>query len=203
MNRFVRLLTLFGALVLAAMATPLVYWWTDALRGDWSDGRGETLVVLAGDLLTEEEKDRPAVLGHGTQIRCVYAAWAWREHQYARVIASGGKGAAAAMKTYLIALGIPAERIVLETSAESTRDNALRVKDMLGPDAGAVVLLSSDYHMRRAAASFRRVGLDVKPLPCPDIAKRANGAYFWRWEACRLLTTETARFLYYSIQGWT
>lgn len=197
-----RLLALFGGVVLMAMTTPLVYWWTAALRGDWSDGRGETLVVLAGDLLTDEADGRAATLGHGTQIRCVYAAWAWREHGYQRVVVSGGRGAAGAMKTYLEALGMPGERILLEPAASSTRENALRVRELLGPAPGETVLLSSDYHMRRARAAFERAGMTVKPLPCPDIAKRANGAWFWRWEGCRLLAGETARLLYYSMQGW-
>ncbi len=197
-----RLLGAFGALVLTAMCTPLIYWWTDALRGDWSDGRGDTLVVLAADLLTDESEGRPATLGHGTQIRCVYAAWAWREHGYRRVVVSGNRGAAGAMKTFLTALQVPAERIVLEPAAESTRENALRVRELLGASPGETVLLSSDYHMRRATAAFARAGLAVKPLPCPDIAKRANGAWFWRWEGCRLLAGETIQLLYYSMQGW-
>lgn len=203
MNRLVRLLAAFGAAVLAVMTTPLVFWWTDALRGDWSDGRGDTLVVLAGDLFTEAGNGQPAIPGPGTQIRCIYAAWAWRQHSYRRIIVSGSRGAAMAMQTALIGLGVPAERIEPEPAADSTRENALRVGEKLGPEAGPVVLLSSDYHMRRAVAAFRKAGVDVKPLPCPDIAKRANGAYFWRWEAARLLAEETARLLYYSVQGWT
>ena len=89
-----------------------------------------------------------------------------------------------------------------EPRADSTRENAIFIRELLGADAGRVVLLSSDYHMRRAGAAFARAGLAVKPLPCPDIAKRANGAWFWRWEAARLLGMETLQLLSYSGKGW-
>jgi uncharacterized SAM-binding protein YcdF (DUF218 family) len=184
------------------MGTPLVYWWTEALRGAWSDGRGETLVVLAAELLTEESGAQPATIGEGTYLRCVYAAWAWRENHYPHIIVSGNRGAAAAMGANLAALGVPGSAIELEPQAESTRENALRVKERLAGRGGAVVLLSSDYHMRRATSAFERAGVPVKPLPFPDIAKRANGSRFWRWEALRILVEETARLVYYRIRGW-
>ena len=197
-----RALAACGAAVVIVMFSPLVYWWTAALRGEWSDGAGDTLIVLAADLVTEEENGRAATLGQGTLLRCVYASWAWKQHAYRRVVVSGARGAAAAMRTFLIALQVPAEIILTEPRADSTRENALFIRGLLGADAGRVVLLSSDYHMRRAGAAFARAGLAVKPLPCPDIAKRANGAWFWRWEAARLLGMETLQLMSYSGKGW-
>jgi len=196
------LLASLGALLLVVMGTPLVYWWTAALRGSWSDGKGETLVVLAAELLTEQTGEQSATLGEGTYLRCVYAAWAWKEHRYGQVIVSGDRGAAAAMSDYLTTLGVPSDILIQEPDADSTRQNALRVAKLLAGRKGAVVVLSSDYHMRRAVAAFRRAGVEVKPLPLPDIAKRANGSRFWRWEALRLLAAETARLFYYKVRGW-
>jgi len=191
-----------GALLLVVMGTPLVYWWTAALRGSWSDGKGETLVVLAAELLTERSGEQPATLGEGTYLRCVYAAWAWKDHRYSQVIVSGDRGAAAAMSAYLTTLGVPASVLIQEQEADSTRENARRVAALLAGRKGPVVLLSSDYHMRRAVATFERAGVGVKPLPLPDIAKRANSSRFWRWEALRLLAGETARLFYYKVRGW-
>lgn len=88
------------------------------------------------------------------------------------VIVSGGnvfpgKAAEAPIaKRILVDLGVPAVRIITEERSRNTRENASYVAE-IARRAGyrTPVLVTSAYHMRRAFASFRRVGLGATPCP--------------------------------------
>jgi len=88
------------------------------------------------------------------------------------------------MRSLLIAEGVPPEVVVVEESAQSTRDSALNVRRLLSGEAGSKVLMTSDYHMFRAVRTFRKAGLEVSPRPIPDALKR-YGTYPRVWPAFR------------------
>ena len=76
-----------------------------------------------------------------------------------------------------IALGIAPERILTIEQARDTEDESRAVKQ-LAQDA-PVALVTSAWHMRRAAALFRSAGL--KTVPCPaDFATKANPG--WKFD---------------------
>lgn len=84
------------------------------------------------------------------------------------VVASGGRGPdeavpeAVAMKRYLEARGVGAERILCEDRSESTREN-LELSRRLLPDPKApVCIVTSGFHGPRAALLARRVGLRAR-----------------------------------------
>lgn len=61
----------------------------------------------------------------------------------------------------LKALGVPAERVLLEPKASNTRENASESKvllDQLG--AKQVLVVTSAFHVPRAVGCFRAVGID-------------------------------------------
>ncbi len=67
-------------------------------------------------------------------------------------------------------LGVPRDRLILETNARDTYENALYLKrELEAEDAiGAGkrwLLITSAYHMPRAIGVFRQAGLDVEPWP--------------------------------------
>ena len=83
-------------------------------------------------------------------------------------IVSGGQGPdeimpeAEAMKNYLIAKGIDAERIIVETESHNTIENienSSKILDMMGYD-GQVACLSSSFHMPRIRTLMSRAGFD-------------------------------------------
>ncbi|MCG3149372.1 MAG: hypothetical protein PCFJNLEI_02832 [Verrucomicrobiae bacterium] len=64
------------------------------------------------------------------------------------------------MRDELILRGLPAESIKLETRGLNTRQQAMNVAALLGPAALAepVVVVTSEYHLRRALLYFQRAG---------------------------------------------
>ncbi|MDP1730137.1 MAG: YdcF family protein [Devosia sp.] len=92
----------------------------------------------------------------------------------ARVVISGGTGVffagedseAAAGARFFEDFGIPPERLVLETRARNTEENAQFTRQLLEPMPGEVwLLVTSAFHMPRSAALFRKAGFPVIPWP--------------------------------------
>jgi hypothetical protein len=78
--------------------------------------------------------------------------------------AHGGRTEAAAMAAYLGDLGIPAQDLVLEERSTTTPENLRYSAALLAerPVAPPVVVVTSDFHVRRAAALARRLGPEVQ-----------------------------------------
>jgi uncharacterized SAM-binding protein YcdF (DUF218 family) len=189
-----RALAALGLLLIVVTATPLVSWWATAYAGPWNDPRGDILIVLGGGTI-----DRRA-LALNSHWRALYAAWAWKEGTFRKVVVCG-KDVAPLMRDFLVTQGIPAEAIVVEGSSGSTRENALAVAALLKHEPGVKVLLTSDFHMLRAHAAFRKAGLNVLPRPFPDVRKQVHSPKL-RWALFLELVSETAKLAYYRCRGW-
>lgn len=71
---------------------------------------------------------------------------------------------AASARLFLLDLGVPDGRILLEDRARTTRGNAVRVQAMARERGfGKLLLVTSALHMRRTEASFRALGMDIVP----------------------------------------
>lgn len=189
-----RCLAIIGLLVLIITITPFVSWYAGKLAGPWHDPRGDVLIVLGGSTLT------PGIIGESTYWRAAYALMVYREGGIRRIVLSGA-GAARDMQDFLTFQGVPAGMICLETRSTSTRENALQIKQLLGPASGRPVLLTSDYHMFRAYRAFRKAGLEVSPRPFPDAIKHAT-RWQYRWSAFLNEVVETAKIIGYFAHGW-
>jgi uncharacterized SAM-binding protein YcdF (DUF218 family) len=196
MYRAFRRLAVAGALLFLAVTflPGLLEGWTALLQSRWSTARGGTLIVLGGDLIA------PGVLGPTSYWRCIYAVWEWREGGFERIVVSGGGGLAEAMRDYLVGQGIPVSAIVLENRSRNTGENARFTVDLLRGQAGTKVMLTSDYHSRRAWLAFRKCGLEVEPRPVPDAGKRVNSPAM-RWSVFQDLVIETVKYAGYTVQG--
>ena len=63
-------------------------------------------------------------------------------------------------------MGVAQDRLYLETSARTTRENAIKVRKVLqGKGITDFYLVTSAFHMPRAMRSFVDAGM--KPTPCP------------------------------------
>lgn len=99
-------------------------------------------------------------------IRCYYGAQLALEYEEARVLvclpADGDpeSGSVGKMKRELVMRGVPEHRIGMESQGRSTREQALRVADLLGEGFAeqSVLLVTSDEHVKRAVLSFRKAG---------------------------------------------
>ena len=190
----IRLLAAIGALMLVVTFTPLVYWWSTLLAGPWKDPAGEVLIVLGAS--TESD----GLLARSSYYRSVYATRAWRRGGFRKVVVCG-RDPGPSMRDYLLYAGVPAEAVVFEDRSISTRENALFAAQLLAADQGRKVLLTSDFHMFRAARVFRKAGIAVEPRPIPDGRKRYV-TVAQREGVLLDLVEETAKIAYYAARGW-
>jgi uncharacterized SAM-binding protein YcdF (DUF218 family) len=126
-----RVLAAIGGLYLIVTLTPLDRWWTNLLSGPTYDPKGDILIVLSGDAL-------PDALGHGSYLRALYAVRYWRGGGYRQIFVSGGPSPggppiATQMRDFMIAEGVPAAAVTVETASQSTRENAAHKRLSLLP----------------------------------------------------------------------
>lgn len=195
------LAALLGVIWLTVTFTPVVRWWGGQLAQPWGKCKGDTLVVLGGDALSD------GVLGSSSYWRAVYTVRAMRAHAFAKVIISGGGGQlgvrppAELMRDFVRGHGVDVTNVTAETESQSTVENARAAGRLLGPEGRKVVLLTSDYHVWRAYRVFRKAGLAVDACPVPDVGKRWNN---WSVRSALFveLASETAKIGWYRWKGW-
>lgn len=190
----------FTGLFVAVHVTPVVPWVAAWLSDDWRGTQGDVLIVLAADQLGD------GTLGISSYWRAVYAVRAFRAGNFRTVVVSGrttapGPSLAAQMAEFMAALGVPRDRIVLEERSWNTRLNALYTTALVRDWPGKKVLLTSDFHMRRARRCFRKAGLEVEPAPFPDVMKRFNHPLD-RWGCAWVVGVELVKLGYYWGRGW-
>jgi uncharacterized SAM-binding protein YcdF (DUF218 family) len=91
---------------------------------------------------------------------------------YAR---DGVETEAEAARRFWISLGIDPAMILIEDKSRNTYENAAFVAEMAG--GRDLVLVTSAYHMKRSAFSFRRQGLGF--LPAPTDYRGQRSPYVW------------------------
>jgi uncharacterized SAM-binding protein YcdF (DUF218 family) len=151
---------------LAAGFTPL-------RREDVPEGR--TAVVLLGSGARQERDwagGRITVVDPIGASRLVEAARVYHLVDATFIVSSGGLIAATprnwaageAMADGLASLGVPRDRVIVETESATTRDEAVVVKRLLAEHpVDHVVLVTSQFHMRRSVGAFRAEGIQVIP----------------------------------------
>lgn len=189
-------LTLLGFWLLLITCTPAVNWYARLLAGPWNDPRGDVLIVLGADAISD------GVIGESSYWRAVYAVRAWREGGFQEIILSGGSSIVDPMKRFMISEGVPESVIALEHAARSTHENAMFTRQLIGTNTSRkLILLTSDYHMYRAWRAFRKAGLETAPRPFPDALKRGQ-SWQRRWSVFLDLTVESVKILYYMAVAW-
>ncbi|MGD1939483.1 MAG: YdcF family protein [Cyanophyceae cyanobacterium] len=126
--------------------------------------------------------------------RVLYGARLWKAGKAPMVVMTGGRiqwrgtgnskaGEAGDMAELAAALGVPADKIVMETASLNTRQNAIYTAQVLdGMDVKRILLVTSAMHMPRSWAIFKRAGFE--PIAAPtdflitdaDNAERGNTA---------------------------
>jgi uncharacterized SAM-binding protein YcdF (DUF218 family) len=65
-------------------------------------------------------------------------------------------------------LGVRDDAIALVTGGRTTREEAARTREALGPAARRILLVTGGLHMTRAKALYERAGFEVLPAPVDD-----------------------------------
>jgi len=109
---------------------------------------------VAGDVIV--------VLGGGSHERPERAAELFKEHAAPRIIISGA-GDGEISRRLLVAAGVPARAIELESRSKTTRENAQFTIQLLREQKiKRVILVTSWYHSRRALDCFRHYGPEIQ-----------------------------------------
>ncbi|MGB3339523.1 MAG: YdcF family protein [Devosia sp.] len=133
----------------------------------------DTIVLLGGATSARISTARQVTETSEAGDRLIETLWLAQRYPEARIILTGGvaqlmPGAeteAATMERLMVAFGIAPERLVLEGDARNTDENAEYTKALLGPAPGAVLLVTSAFHMPRSVGLFRKVGVVTVPWP--------------------------------------
>jgi uncharacterized SAM-binding protein YcdF (DUF218 family)/glycosyltransferase involved in cell wall biosynthesis len=144
----------------ALFYTPLVWWAAAPLKVADAPAPADAAVVFAGGV---GESGRPE---QGYEERVQYAVALYREGLVRRLVFSSGYTYAVreaeVMRALAVALGMPAEAIVLEMRARNTYENVVETSRLLRERGwGSALVVSSPYHMRRVSLVYRRAAPDV------------------------------------------
>jgi uncharacterized SAM-binding protein YcdF (DUF218 family) len=181
--------------------------------------KGPTAIVVLGSAsFTALDWDDHAfsVPDERAAMRVLEAARVFRVLDANWVISSGGttdpddsdEPTGATMREALIRLGVPADRLLVETESRNTHDEAVIVAPLLRSlGADHVVLVTSRVHMRRSAGAFRAEGVAVIPAVARNRVRRST----WRlWllpsekglDESAMGAHEVVGLVYYALRGW-
>ncbi|MEZ0447033.1 SanA/YdcF family protein [Cellulomonas sp. ICMP 17802] len=156
----------------------------------WVQGLGQTKVRSAADVPATPVA---LVLGAGLRpggspsvylTRRLDAARVLYERGAVEVILVSGDNAHAnhdeptAMRDWLVEHGVPASAVVRDHAGFDTHDSCVRAHDVFGVDAAVVV--TQDYHLRRALFSCTEAGIAVTGVGVSSASVRPVQALTWR-----------------------
>lgn len=133
-------------------------------------------VVLGGGMIRSNQEDSSRINVGESADRFMQAVLLYKQGIIGRILITGGNTSignlkidesneTAQVKRLLIDLGIPKDSILTEIEAKNTHENALYTKRIL--DAiqikSPVLLITSAFHMRRAAACFQKEQINFIP----------------------------------------
>ncbi len=181
-------------------------------------GSGATVIVVlgAGDEFIDGWTEHMTLTLPTEGARVLEAARVFRMISPAWVISSGGaarpghpeQATAITMREELVNLGVPRDRILVETAAGTTHEEAVEIAPMLRTLGNPhVVLVTADTHMRRSMGTFRAVGI----VAIPAIAPNPRAARSWAESilptaralgASGEVVHEVVGIQYYWLRGW-
>lgn len=183
-----------------------------------ADAEGaQAIVVLAGGSRTyRSDVGDVFSLSRESAVRVLEAARLYRLLGNPQVIASGGEqepgsglAESHALAHSLQDTGVAADRILEESQAASTREQALEITTTLDQHGiDRFILVTSAEHMNRALGAFRKAGLDPIPsAPRAGDIEAAPSDSAWLPSESALYQSRTAlreyvALLYYWARGW-
>jgi len=183
---------------------------------DVPPGRSAIVLLSAGSRTVHGSgTDKISVFNLAGAARVIEAARVFRTMDSPWILSSGGAAVgrdtapeSETMKTALIQLGVPADRILLESTSRITRDQAVLTAAMLrNLGVRSFVLVTSDVHMRRALATFRHEGLEPVPAVARDPLDSQWVGLEWLptqegMEFAQEIAHEYIGLAWYKLRGW-
>src|SRR3974390_681703 len=140
---------------------------------DPAQGTPTGIIVLGGVISPEISAARGQISLAEAAERVTVAVELARKYPSARIVFSGGNGSlfsgpseADFAVSFFERLGVPRDRITLETQSRNTTENAVFTKRLIAPNPGEHwLLVTSALQMPRAIGAFRQAGFPVEAYP--------------------------------------
>ena len=217
-------LTVAGLLLLLAASTPVTSSWVvKALEGQYPDASpasiepAEAIVVLGGAVHAPNRRHPASHMLESTD-RLLVALRLYRAGKAPTVLCSGGnlfffrKTGGAPESQVMCGMmqewGLPASAVLTEGQSINTHENAVDSYRLLSArNTHKIILVTSAWHMPRAAATFRKAGFEVVAAPADFLEGWTGGALRWVPDADCLRATELAvrewiGLFAYRLRGW-
>jgi vancomycin permeability regulator SanA len=175
-----RNVALWTVLVVALTLSPAI----------WVQGVGQSTVLSSP--ADAPETEAALVLGAGLRPdgspstylrrRLDAAASLYLDGTVPRIVVSGdgvrpGYDEPSAMRDWLVKLGVPATAIVLDREGLDTHSSCVRAHDVF--DLAEAVVVTQDYHLRRALFSCREAGVDAVGIGVSAQSVKPFQAVIW------------------------
>lgn len=143
-------------------------------------------IVLLGGSLDPTTSTPGALEGNDSFERVVAAAELYKSGSAPIIVVSGGSGSIAFpqakeapyLADFLEFMGVPSMAIKIEDASRNTYENAVYSARVLGLEnlgekeaQPHIALVTSAWHMRRAAAIFRKAGFNFDPISVDSLAQ--------------------------------
>lgn len=180
-----------------------------------SHPKGDVIVLLGGGLY-----DRvPDLSGDGAPTENMLARTVTAVRLQRKlgipVLVSGGSvfgnrsAEAPVVRRFMIDLGVPPDKILIEETSRDTIENARFSKKILAAEGfKRPILVTSAFHMRRSIEAFRKTGVEVTPVPAAfhTVTGRPPVWADWFPDSGALDTTSTVLreylgLIYYTLAG--
>lgn len=139
------------------------------------DGPADMAIVLGAT--TDGDQPSPVY-----EERLRHAVDLYHRSRVGRLLLTGGKAEGAPLseaevgRRWVLAQGVPADAVLLETESQSTRENLFNASALLGEQVGKVLVVSDPLHMRRAMWMAKAAGLVADPSPTPTTRYQSLGS---------------------------
>lgn len=123
----------------------------------------ETIIILAGYAAADERIPLSSQANGSSMFRLIEALHLYVARPSCEIIISGVERDVRLLAEQLSRLGVPSDKIVMESSSAHSYQSSLSLADKLG--RRTFFLVTSAGHMPRAMGVFRALGL--RPIPAP------------------------------------
>jgi uncharacterized SAM-binding protein YcdF (DUF218 family) len=143
----------------------------------------DAIIVIGGDSPIDGQRDWGDEEGPMAATRVGFGYLLYKAGKAPIILLSAGAGGAQRMAAMLAQQGVPRSAMRIESRSSNTYENALYSSRILADEnLRRVLLVTSPIHMLRAAASFRKQGLEVIPAPSrisPPVDKSPAATHAW------------------------
>ncbi|MDX5346189.1 MAG: YdcF family protein [Hymenobacteraceae bacterium] len=181
-------------------------------------GQYDAAIILTGITNPDKSPHDRVYINRGAD-RVLHPLQLYRLGKADKLIITGGSGSltdkqnteAGELKKILLMAAVPEEDILIEDRSRNTRENALFTKELLQqhPELQKLLVVTSAFHMRRAAGCFEKVGVEADYFSTdfytrdrsftPDalLAPDVNALHEWQ-----KLFHEIAGYVMYKLMGY-